>query len=279
MRGLLIGILALASAPAPLFAGTPAGNYDYEQCTQDRQCRKASDPELDGIRGGFSIDTPAGRLEIAIGITRAVAVNDQLVAVSQLVLPDVSQIIAAARAQAEVAKASGTAAGQAAAAAAAQAAAQAIANAAASRNSAALAAQQAAMSSSSEGNGSSAQASANPSAQASGQQGAAGQGAAGQGSTAMPAAPQVIVNGVPVSSGGPVSNLGGTLIVQNGPGNVAPLPASFNGVVLPTIVQNSLNEQVLKTLTLINASVSSLSAFKALALSEALSRATLSSGR
>ncbi len=250
MRKVLIAILALA--PTSLFASTPAGNHPYEQCAQDGLCRKASNPELDHIRGGFSIDTPTGRLEIAIGITRAVAVNDQLVAVSQLVLPDVSQIIAAARAQAEVAKTSGLAAGQAAAAVASQAAVQALANAAALNAP----------------SGTPANASASGST-------------ANGGALPVPALQQVLVNGMASGSDGQVTAFGNALVIQNGPGNVAPLPASFNGtlLLLPTIVQNSLNDQVLRTLTLVNASVSNISAFNALSLGELLNRATAASTR
>jgi len=274
MKKVLIPILALASTP--LFASPPAGNYPYEQCTQDGLCRKASNPELDHIRGGFSIDTPTGRLEIAIGITRAVAVNDQLVAVSQLVLPDVSQIIAAARAQAEVAKTSGMAAGQAAAAAASQAATQALANAAALNASSSTSPN--ASASGSPANGANA-AALNSSSSTSANASASGSTANG-GALHVPAPQQLLVNGMASGSGGQATAFGNALVIQNGPGNAAPLPASFNGVlVLPTIVQNSLNDQVLRTLTLVNASVSNISAFNALSLGEMLSRATAASTR
>lgn len=275
MRNLLIAFLA--GMPALPVAAAPGAAYDYEQCAREGGCRKAAEAELDRIRGGFVVDTPVGRLEIAIGITRAVAVNDQLVAVSQLVLPDVAHIIAAARAQAEVAKASGMAAAQAAAAAAAQAAAQALTDAGAGKpSSAAQSAQQAAMASSGQ-----ASASAQASAGAQASPGAPGQGVAGTGSGGASALPplQVVINGTPVVGGNPVNLASGALVVQNGPGNGAPLPTSFNGTALPTVIQNSLNDQVLKTLTLINASVNSLAAFKAHLLSEALSRATAASGR
>jgi len=236
MRTLLI-ILAQLSWTAQIFAATPPDAF--ELCAHELQCRIAGDDELDRIRGGFTIDTGLGRLEIGIGITRAVAVNDRLVAVSHLVLPDVSQIVAAARTQADVARAGGMASGQAAVAAAAQAAAAARA-----LN----------------------QAFASP-----------------QSSTAAATQPapthQVLINDVATGSAGPVTALGNSLIVQNGGGNVAPPLASFNGLVFPTIIQNSLNDQVLRTLTLINASVSSLSALNSIALGDILSRATAASGR
>lgn len=249
----LAAAMALAFTAGSLLLAAPVGAYDYEQCTQERQCRRASDGELDEMRGGFSIDTAVGRLEIAIGITRAVSVNEQLVAVSQLVLPDANQIVAMARAQAEAAKMSGLAAGQ---AAAADAAAQASSLGAAATASAAAAAL--------------AQASAS----------ASGGGNGGAGSSTPP---QVVINGVPITPNTPLAaslnKMGGLVVVQNGPGNSVNLPALPVASAMTTIIQNSLDDQVIRSLTLISASVNSLAALRGLALGDLLSRATLSSGR
>lgn len=77
-----------------------------------------------------------------------------------------------------------------------------------------------------------------------------------------------------------VPHLGGNaLIVQNGPGNHAPPASAFNSAALPTIVQNTLDNQKLSTLTIINASANSLSVLKSLRMGEMMSRATAGSGR
>jgi hypothetical protein len=80
------GAIALLSmlCCAPLHAGN-----DIDPCAGEARCRVASNAELDELRGGFDVVTPAGTLHIDIGITRAVAINDRLVAVSQLVVPNV----------------------------------------------------------------------------------------------------------------------------------------------------------------------------------------------
>lgn len=89
MKSVLGALLILACLPA--LADPPA--HDYQICAQARVCRMASDAELDELRGGFDVDTSGGRLRLGIGITRAVAVNDRFVAVSQLVIPDVGEAI------------------------------------------------------------------------------------------------------------------------------------------------------------------------------------------
>ncbi|HET8713492.1 MAG TPA: hypothetical protein VFM23_07400 [Gemmatimonadales bacterium] len=71
---------------------------------------------------------------------------------------------------------------------------------------------------------------------------------------------------------------GGVLIVQNGPGNIAPSLASF-GSAIPTIVQNTIDNQKLSTFTIVNAWVNSLSVMQTLRTSEMLQRATAASGR
>ena len=81
----------------------------------------------------------------------------------------------------------------------------------------------------------------------------------------------------------PVSASGGqslsAVIVQNGPGNFANLPGGLNIAVLPTVIQNSLNDQVIRSATLINITANSLSALRSMALGDLLNRATISSGR
>jgi hypothetical protein len=66
--------------------------------------------------------------------------------------------------------------------------------------------------------------------------------------------------------------LGTTTLVQNGPGNTfQPSAGSASGAA--TIVQNSLNNQDIKALTTINATVNTLGAYKALNLQSTLDRA------
>jgi hypothetical protein len=184
MRTVLAALLILGWVPAPLLADTPTS--EHELCMQATQCRTASDAELDELRGGFDVDTPRGRLRLEIGITRAVSVNDRIVAVSNFVIP-------------------------------------------------------------------------------------------GSGRTTQSS--QTVVNNVPVGSGVPLTVNGNALVVQNGPGNVAPSPSAFSAAAFPIIVQNTLDNQKLSTFTLINASVNSLSVMNALRMSEMLRRATAASGR
>jgi hypothetical protein len=164
MKTLLSAIAILVSGAA--YADPGSGEYDL--CMQAPDCRTATNAELDQLRGGFHLVTRGGRLRIDIGITRAVTVNDRLVAVSHLVIPSAS--------------APGVASEQA-------------------------------------------------------------------------------------------------LVVQNGPGNVAPSAAAFGNSAIPLIVQNTLDDQRLKTFTVINASVNSLSLMRSLRMDEMMRRATAASGR
>ncbi len=76
-----------------------------------------------------------------------------------------------------------------------------------------------------------------------------------------------------------VMESGGALIVQNGPGNFAPPAASFGSSAMPTIVQNTIDNQKLGTLTIVHAWVNSLSVLRTMRTSEMLQRATAASGR
>jgi hypothetical protein len=88
------------------------------------------------------------------------------------------------------------------------------------------------------------------------------------------------VNDTPLTGAGPIVVPDtAAILVQNGPGNIAVAPTSFNANSVPTVVQNTLNDQVLRTLTLIQASVNSLSAMNAITLADMLRRATAASGR
>lgn len=212
-----------------------SGLLDF--CALEAHCRPAAEAELDRVRGGFITDTRTGRLEVGIGITRAVSVNDRLVAVSHIVLPDIAQIIATAR----------SAAGRALA------------------QNAALAALSAGAAAPSAG------AAAAPPVQLV---------INDLPSTASAPPVQLVINDLPLTVSAPVTlPESGGILIQNGPGNIAMPATSFSANAVPTVVQNTLNDQVLRTLTLIQASVNSLSALNALALGDMLRRATAASGR
>lgn len=177
LRALALPILAGAAALS--FAAEPPS--ELALCEPQEPCRTASHAELDALRGGFSMQTERGHLRVGIGITRSVAVNDRVVAVSELTIPDLGQAFEASRRPGQ-------------------------------------------------------------------------------------RAPQALPGG-------------NALIVQNGPGNVAPPASAFGTAALPTIVQNTLDNQKLGTVTIINATVNSLSVMHALRTSDMLTRATAASGR
>jgi len=224
MKHTVLGALvALLFAPAPPAAAS--GGQVFDLCTPQHKCRELGDPELERIRGGFAIETPAGTLDISIGITRAVAINGQLVTLSQLVLPDASQIVAGARAQADTALASSKV-DKATAIAAATA------------------------------------------------------GIGTQGSAVGTSAPQSAASGnTAVGQPAAQPQLANAVIVQNGSGNVAILSGGSNLAVLPTVIQNTLNNQVITSATLLNITTNSLSVFRSMALGDLLNNARIVSGR
>ena len=69
-------------------------------------------------------------------------------------------------------------------------------------------------------------------------------------------------------------SLGSPLIVRNGPGNSVPALASLPAGAMPLVVQNTLDNQKLGTVTIIDAAVNSLSVLNAMRMGEAMSRAT-----
>jgi hypothetical protein len=191
MRTFLSALLMLS--PLPAFAGWSEGEHDV--CMHETSCRVASTTELDELRGGLDVDTRhGGRLRVDIGITRAVSVNDRVVAVSHFGAGHPSVTI-----------------GQ------------------------------------STGN-------------------------------SAPLSSQLRINDTPVpNQGAPLTFNGQALVVQNGPGNLTPM--TFGSGATPTIVQNSLDNQTLKTFTFINASLNSLSVMRQLMMNDMVGRAITGSGR
>jgi len=79
-----------AAAVLSIGVATPAGAaerliYRFDTCVAQRECRVVSRLELDRLRGGFSLTTAAGTVQFTFGIAQAVFVNDQLVAMTQIV--------------------------------------------------------------------------------------------------------------------------------------------------------------------------------------------------
>lgn len=271
MQRLLTGTVLWVAAAGVALAGTPFGGYDFERCSLEGQCRKASDLELALLRGGLSVTTPFGTLDFGIAISREVSVNGQVVAVSQLVLPNIDAIVAAAQAQGAAGAAAATATAQAAAQAATVGAAQAGGSAGAS----------------SQGGGSTAQGAAtvaqavssagasSPGGGGSTAQGTANAATAAPGASASSASPVlIVVNGVPVSSGNSAPVVvppGQPLVVQVGNGNVASLPDPRN--MLSTILQNSANNQAIQAMTQVIVNSNSLSVLRGIAFSDLVNRA------
>ncbi|MGH9962150.1 MAG: hypothetical protein ACREBC_34310 [Pyrinomonadaceae bacterium] len=50
------------------------------------------DAELDQLRGGLSVSTSRGQIDLSIGIERAVIINGELVAVTQLLMPRMNDL-------------------------------------------------------------------------------------------------------------------------------------------------------------------------------------------
>jgi hypothetical protein len=199
----LLCALALAALAVPVHA-----QEQHDLCAFAGSCRTASAAELDELRGGFDLDTGRGRLRVDIGITREVHINGNLVARSQLNLPDLGQMMSDSRhGRMNTPTVTTTVGGH--------------------------------------GNG-----------------------------TSGP----LLVNGAPVTTT-PVTLTEGGLIVQNGPGNIAPTLAQIGGAAIPTIVQNTLDNQKISTLTLVNARLNSMSLLNTLRLGDVMNRATAASGR
>jgi hypothetical protein len=184
---------------AILIVPLPAQGEELRVCVPGASCRLVSVAELEELRGGLDVDTSAGRLRLSIGIHRAVSINDQLVAASSLIVPDLERAARGRGFQVRIDSFGGR----------------------------------------------------------------------GRVTEVVQHDSQVKVE---------VADARG-IIVQNGPGNVAPDIASFGVGAMPIVVQNTLDNQKLKTQTTIDASGNSLGVMRTLRINEALSRAVAGSGR
>jgi hypothetical protein len=88
----------------------------------------------------------------------------------------------------------------------------------------------------------------------------------------------LLVNGVPVTNT-PVTLPDGGLIVQNGSGNFAPSLSQIGSSAIPTIVQNTLDNQRISTLTLVNAKLNSIELMNTLRLGDVMNQSVARSGR
>ena len=273
------------SACACAFASPAARAGIFDDCRTGIDCRRVSVAELDHLRGGFTFTNGRTPLHVSFGIAQAVVVNDELVAVTQLRLPDVGTLLASFSAgtvdlsalanalksmnvQATAGAASsatladrGGRAGE--AAAAASAAAASALGASGTTSSGAEAARTA-----------TARQESPPASAPQGQ--APSQGAPGS---------QVLVNGKSLLPGTPVIQVPSAdelrgLIVQNGPGNiVVPSAADLKNSLPGIVIQNTLNNQTIRALTMINVAVSVKDALSAARIQESVRQSIASSLR
>src|SRR5689334_4732397 len=85
----LVLLYAMVAADA---ASLPVS--ELGKCRGERQCRVLNATELGKLRGGYTFMTTGGPVELNFGIVRVVYINNELVALTQLVLPDVMKSIA-----------------------------------------------------------------------------------------------------------------------------------------------------------------------------------------
>lgn len=210
--------------------------------------------KLDDMRGGFEMSG----LQVSFGIERAVYINGDLVVATSINIPDISRITADQAARLAATLGPAIAASTNAAVANALAGNPVTADAAAAMG--ANGAGAAASASGGAGAGGTASAAANGGAAASA--GAAGAaGAAGlPGTVVSTATGQVVTNGL-------------LNVIQNGPGNAASVGALAGTPV--TVIQNTLNNQSIRSLMTIDASVNTLQAFRSQLANTALNDALL----
>ncbi|MEM5278210.1 flagellin [Cupriavidus taiwanensis] len=213
--------------------------------------------KLDDMRGGFEMPG----LQVSFGIERAVYINGDLVVATSINIPDVSRITADQAARLAATLGPSIVASTNAAVANALAGNPVTADAAAAMHANGTGAAASAAGGAQAGGTAAAAANGGASASA-GTAGAAGAaGAAGLPATAVSTATgQVITNGL-------------LNVIQNGPGNAASVGALAGTPV--TVIQNTLNNQSIRSLMTIDASVNTLQAFRSQLANTALNQALL----
>lgn len=246
---------------APLSAAS-LDLYSFETCRLQGYCRLISQAELDRLRGGFSFMGLDGPINMSFGITQVVFVNNQLVAMTQLVLPDIVQAINSGRFSASQIKAANDALNSAPISAASSSAAAA----AASATSAAIASNL-----TSAANQPTTKATPTPQTQSV--------------ASAQPVSslvPMVRVNGIPVTPGSPVGNVvstsgGSALVIQNGPGNISMIPTAqaLQAATNALVIQNTLNNQTISTMTMLNVSMTLMPSISAAGIQQSVRQAIM----
>ncbi len=212
--------------------------------------------KLDDMRGGFEMPG----LQVSFGIERAVYINGDLVVATSINIPDVSRITADQAARLAATLGPAIVASTNAAVANALAGNPVTADAAAAMNANTNGAAASAAGGAEAGGAAAANGGASASANA-GAAGAGGAASAGLPATAVSTATgQVVTNGL-------------LNVIQNGPGNAASVGALAGTPV--TVIQNTLNNQSIRSLMTIDASVNTLQAFRSQLANTALNNALL----
>ena len=242
--------------------------YSFETCRLQGYCRLISQAELDRLRGGFSFMGVDGPINMSFGITQVVYVNNQLVAMTQLVLSDIVQAINSGTFSASQIKAANNSLNSAPiSAAASSAASSSAAAAAASATSAEIA--------------SNLTSAANQPTTKATTPGAQTQSvASAQPVSSLTSA--VRVNGSPVTPGSPVVNVvsasgGSALVIQNGPGNISMIPTAqaIQSATNALVIQNTLNNQMISTMTTLNVSMTLMPSISAASIQQSVRQAIM----
>jgi len=251
---------------APLSAAS-LDLYSFETCRLEGYCRLISQAELDRLRGGFSFMGIDGPINMSFGITQVVYVNNQLVATTQLVVSDIVQAINSRTFSASQIKAANDSLRNAPISAAASSAASSSAAAAAA-------------------SGTSAEIASNLTSAANQPATKATPAAQTQSvASAQPVSslvPAVRVNGSPVTPGSPVVNVvsssgGSALVIQNGPGNISMIPTAqaIQSATNALVIQNTLNNQMISTMTTLNVSMALMPSISAASIQQSVRQAIM----
>jgi hypothetical protein len=259
--GAIAAFLAISLALPLKAAGIDT--HTFESCRLQGACRLLSKAELDTLRGGFTVMGPWGPINMSFGISQVVYVNNQLVAMTQLVLPDIVQAFNSGGFTAAQIKAMNDSLNSGAIAAGA-----ASARAAASTTAAIASNSQDQPTGTNQPAGGAA---STPSAKS----------LAGS-LSATSVIPTVRVNAVPVTPGSVVSlSAGGALVVQNGPGNISVIPTAqdLQATTNALVIQNTLNNQTISATTMLNVSLSLTRAINAANIQQTVRQALANSLR
>lgn len=237
--GCAVSVALSLTFTAPLStAAENSAPYRFDTCSAQKQCRQLSHAELGQLRGGLSYMGANSAMELTFGITQVVYVNNELVALTQLLLPSVKQALGDRTPSASQLQ---------------------------TLNSALPGGQttpQPASAAPALGAGASAAQSAPSSSTAS----------AANGSTV----PTVFVNGVqatptnPVVLNVPTAEGLRALVVQNGAGNSVPNAAALRTATMATVIQNTRDNQTIRTVTIFNVSMAMSAAKRAMDLANAV---------